>query len=142
MITYDELMENILTAQEEMLKRGIEANSVTLNGKKYGKLIENLPPNMKPTIFGMAVRAEYSMPDDYDFFVQHEQPQPKTKTVDTIETLSASNEKQKVAYDILNIIKTYAYSKRPEYVQFRVNNGSKGVIDAIIQYIIDIYLTD
>lgn len=48
-------------------------------------------------------------------------------------------EKQKVAYDILNIIKTYAYSKRPEYVQFRVNNGSKGVINAIIQYIIDTY---
>ena len=48
-------------------------------------------------------------------------------------------EKQKVAYDILNIIKTYAYSKHPKYVQFRVNNGSKGVIDAIIQYIIDTY---
>lgn len=49
-------------------------------------------------------------------------------------------EKQKVAYDILNIIKTYAYSKHPKYVQFRVNNGNKGVIEAIIQYIIDTYL--
>lgn len=49
-------------------------------------------------------------------------------------------EKQKVAQDILEIIKTYAYSKDPEYIEFRVNNGSKGVIDAIIQYIIDTYL--
>ena len=125
-----------------MLEHGIEANSVTLNGKKYGKLIKNLPPNMKPTIFGMTVKAEYAMPDDYDFLVQYEPPQSKTKVVDAIEAMSASNEKQKVAYDILNIIKTYAYSKRPEYVQFRINNGSKGVINAIIQYIIDTYLTD
>lgn len=74
----DELIESILTAQEEMLKHGIEANSVTLNGRKYGKLIENLPPNMKPTIFGMAVKADYALPDDYDFLVQYEPPQPKT----------------------------------------------------------------
>jgi len=77
-MTYDELMQSILTAQEQMLKHSIEANSVTLNGRKYGKLIENLPPNIKPTIFGMAVKAEYAMPDDYDFLVQHEPPNPIT----------------------------------------------------------------
>ena len=77
-MTYDELMKSILTAQEQMLKYSIEANSVTLNGRKYGKLIENLPPNMKPTIFGMAVKAEYAMPDDYDFLVQYEPPHPQT----------------------------------------------------------------
>ena len=75
---YDELMQSILTAQEEMLKHKIEANSVTLNGRKYGKLIENCPPNMKPTIFGMAVKTDYAMPDDYDFLVQYEPPQPIT----------------------------------------------------------------
>ena len=74
----DELVKSILKAQEEMLKYKIEANSVTLNGRKYGKLIENCPPNMKPTIFGMAVKAAYDMPDDYDFLVQYEPPQPKT----------------------------------------------------------------
>ena len=51
------------------------------------------------------------------------------------------NEK-KTAYDILNVVKTYAYSKENEFVQFRVNNGSKGVIDAIIKYIEATYLTD
>jgi len=75
---YDELMESILTAQEQMLQHGIEANSVTLNGRKYGKLIENLPPNIKPTIFGMAVKADYGLPDDYDFLVQHEPPKLKS----------------------------------------------------------------
>lgn len=77
-MTYDELIESILTAQEQMLQHSIEANSVTLNGRKYGKLIENLPPNMKPTVFGMAVKADYALPDDYDFLVQYEPPQPKT----------------------------------------------------------------
>lgn len=75
---YNELCEAILTAQEEMLKYKVEANSVTLNGRRYGKLIENCPPNMKPTIFGMAVKADYALPDDYDFLVQYEPPQPKT----------------------------------------------------------------
>ena len=77
-MTYDELMKSILNAQKEMLKHSIEANSVTLNGRKYGVLVENLPPNMKPTIFGMAVKADYALPDDYDFLVQYEPPQPKT----------------------------------------------------------------
>lgn len=77
-MTYDELMKSILTAQEQMLQHSIEANSVTLNGRKYGKLIENLPPNMKPTVFGMTVKADYALPDDYDFLVQYEPPRPKT----------------------------------------------------------------
>lgn len=77
-MTYDELIESILTAQEQMLQHSIEANSVTLNGRKYGMLIKNLPPNIKPTIFGMAVKADYALPDDYDFLVQYEPPQPKT----------------------------------------------------------------
>lgn len=75
-MTYDELVDSILTAKEEMLKHKIEANSVTLNGRKYGKLFENCPPNMKPTIFGMAVKTDCALPDDYDFLVQYEPPQP------------------------------------------------------------------
>lgn len=86
-MTYDELMQNILTAQEEMLKYKIEVNSVTLNGRKYGKLIENCPPNMKPTIFGMAAKVAYDMPDDYDFLVQYEPPHPQTNA-DRIRSMS------------------------------------------------------
>lgn len=86
-MTYDELMQSILTAQEQMLKHSIEANSVTLNGRKYGKLIENLPPNIKPTIFGMAVKADYALPDDYDFLVQYEPPQPKSNA-DRVRSMS------------------------------------------------------
>lgn len=77
-MTYNELCESILTAQEEMFKCGIKANSVTLNGRKYGKLISNCPLNMKPTIFGMAVKADHALPDDYDFLVQYEPPKPQT----------------------------------------------------------------
>lgn len=83
----DELIQSIVTAQEEMLKHSIEANSVTLNGRKYGKLIENLPPNIKPTICGMAVKADYALPDDCDFLVQREPPQPITNA-DRIRSMS------------------------------------------------------
>lgn len=86
-MTLDELIQSIVTAQEEMLKHSIEANSVTLNGRKYGKLIENLPPNIKPTICGMAVKADYALPDDYDFLVQREPPQPITNA-DRIRSMS------------------------------------------------------
>lgn len=86
-MTYDELMQNILTAKEQMLHHSIEANSVTLNGRKYGKLIENLLPNMKPTVFGMAVKADYALPDDYDFLVQYEPPKPITNA-DRIRAMS------------------------------------------------------
>lgn len=86
-MTLDKLIQSIMTAQEEMLKHSIEANSVTLNGRKYGKLIENLPPNIKPTICGMAVKADYALPDDYDFLVQREPPQPITNA-DRIRSMS------------------------------------------------------
>ena len=97
-MTYDELIESILTAQEQMLQHSIEANSVTLNGRKYGKLIENLPPNMKPTVFGMAVKADYALPDDYDFLVQYEPPQPKTNG-DAIRAMTD----EELAYFMANI---------------------------------------
>ena len=84
---YEELMDSILTAQREMIKHCIEANSVTLNGKKYGKLIEKLPSNMKPTIFGMAAKVDYAMPDEYDFLVQYEPPNPITNA-DRIRAMS------------------------------------------------------
>lgn len=77
-MTYNELCERILTAKEEMLKCEIEANSVTLNGRKYGKLVDDCPVGMKQTIFGMAVKTDYTMPDDYDFLVQYEPLQPMT----------------------------------------------------------------
>ena len=107
-MTYNELCEAILTAREEMLKHKVEANSVTLNGRRYGKLIENCPPNMKPTIFGMAVKADYALPDDYDFLVQYEPPQPQTNA-DRIRAMSDEELAEWLA-DILN----HCDNKKPE----------------------------
>lgn len=105
-MTYDELMKSILTAQEQMLQHSIEVNSVTLNGRKYGKLIENLPPNMKPTVFGMAVKADYALPDDYDFLVQYEPPQPQTKA-DLIRAMSDEELADKFEEIQLKTVKAY-----------------------------------
>lgn len=101
-MTYNELCESILTAKEEMLKCAIDANSVTLNGRKYGKLIENCPPNMKPTIFGMSVKTDYSMPDNYDFLVQYEPPQPKTNA----DRIRAMTDKE-LAGEILELFEAF-----------------------------------
>jgi flagellar basal body rod protein FlgC len=70
-----------------MLKCAIEANSVTLNGRKYGKLLKNLQPNIKPTIFGMAVKVDNALPNDYDFIMQYEPPKPQTNA-DRIRAMS------------------------------------------------------
>ena len=98
-MNFNELCESILTAQEEMLKHNIEANSVTLNGRKYGKLLEFLPPNVKPTIFGMALKADYALPDDYDFLVQSEPPKPKTNA-DRIRSMPDEELAEWIAYGL------------------------------------------
>ena len=91
-MTYDELMESILTAQEQMFKHSIEANSVTLNGRKYGKLIENLPPNMKPTVFGMAVKADYFENNHEEYTVRLRVMEKESPIIDL--TLSVPTESQ------------------------------------------------
>jgi len=122
-MTYDELMDSILTAQEQMLKHSIEANSVTLNGRKYGKLIENLPPNMKPTVFGMAVKADYALPDDYDFLVQYEPPQPQTNA-DRIRSMT-DEELAEFLRPLTECVRCYAWDKEDCYDMRPCYTGEK-----------------
>lgn len=69
---YEDLFDRILTAQDMLLREGVRANTVVINGKKYGRLANDV--NLKwrtsytPAIFGMAVDVD-SLPDDYDFVV-------------------------------------------------------------------------
>lgn len=81
---YDDLCERILCAQEEMLKHGIEANTVVLNGKKYAKLMK---PGYYPTIFGMALEVDRMLPDDWDCIVQYREPKFATNA-DRIRAMS------------------------------------------------------
>lgn len=81
---YTDLCERILAAQEEMLKHEVEANTVVLNGKKYAKLMK---PGYRPTIFGMALEVDRSLPDDWDFIVQCREPQLATNA-DRIRAMS------------------------------------------------------
>jgi hypothetical protein len=71
---YYELCDRILRAQEEMLKHEVEANTVILNGKKYGAIFKS---GYRPSIFGMAAECE-SLPDDWDFIVQYREPKIST----------------------------------------------------------------
>ena len=80
---YDDLCERILCAQEEMLKHEIEANTVILNGKKYGALFKS---GYRPSIFGMAAECE-RLPDDWDFIVQYREPKLATNA-DRIRAMS------------------------------------------------------
>lgn len=74
-MSFDELLRAIADAREELLKHKIEANTVILNGRKYGCLFE---PGLRPSIFGMAVECDAAIPDRYDFIVQYREPEPLT----------------------------------------------------------------
>lgn len=70
------LIERIVEAQDIALKDGIEANAVVVNGRKYGMLKNR--PGLTPTVFGMRLETREDMPDNYDFIVQHREPEPLT----------------------------------------------------------------
>ena len=79
---YMELVERILAAQEEFLKAKIEANTVILDGRKYGKLFDC----GTPTIFGMTVLFD-NLPADYDFLLQYRE-ETKMTNGDRIRSMS------------------------------------------------------
>lgn len=70
----DELIERIRTAQDKMWEEKLTANTVVLNGKKYGCLFEL---GFRPSICGLTAELA-NLPDNMDFIVQYRVPQPKT----------------------------------------------------------------
>lgn len=82
---YDELIRRILDAQEEMLKCEVEANTVVLNGRKYGKLFKD---GFRPTIFGLKAEVA-NLPDEWDFLVQYVEPEPLNRDSETLKKIFA-----------------------------------------------------
>lgn len=70
----DELIERIRTAQDKMWEEKLTANTVVLNGKKYGCLFEL---GYRPSICGLTAELA-PLPDNMEFIVQRREPQPKT----------------------------------------------------------------
>jgi hypothetical protein len=70
------LYERIIEAQNLAFMNEIKANTVVINGRKYGMLKDE--PGFVPTIFGMKAETKAAMPDEWDFFLQERPPQPKT----------------------------------------------------------------
>lgn len=68
--------ERIIEAQNLAFMNEIKANTVVINGRKYGMLKDK--PGFVPTIFGMKAETKADMPDEWDFFLQERPPQPKT----------------------------------------------------------------
>ena len=57
-----------------MLKDLVKANTVIINGKKYGRLAEFMFNHQychTPTLFGLNVGVDMQMDDDFDFFVTY-----------------------------------------------------------------------
>ncbi len=71
-----DLLERIIEAQDLLLMNEIKANTVVINGRKYGMLKDK--PGLAPTIIGMKAETRVDMPDDWDFFLQERPPQPQT----------------------------------------------------------------
>lgn len=84
-IQMDELINGIVSAQEELLKDRIVANTVILNGKRYGKLIQ---AGFHPTICGMS--CDFApLPDDFAFAVQYRmEPKQPESNADRIRAMS------------------------------------------------------
>lgn len=71
---YEDLIDRIWIAHEEMLKCSIEANKVIINGNTYVRLNEYfMRAKIKPSIIGLRVEIRNDLPDDWDFIVQHEE---------------------------------------------------------------------
>lgn len=71
-----ELMDRIVEAENRAIKEEIEANTVVINGRKYGMIKDK--PGLLPTIFGMRAETRVDMPDDWDFFIQQRPPKVQT----------------------------------------------------------------
>lgn len=72
-----DLYERIIEAQNLAFMNEIKANTVVINGHKYGMLKDK--PGFVPTVFGMKAETKADIPDEWDFFLQERPPQPKTK---------------------------------------------------------------
>ena len=70
-----ELMERVREAENQMLLHDVEANTVLVNGHKYGMLPPH--PGLVPTLFGMRLETRDDLPDDWDFLIQYRKPEPE-----------------------------------------------------------------
>ena len=72
----DELIDRIRTAMDKMWEEKLTANTVVLNGKKYGCLFEL---GFTPSICGLTAELG-NLPDNMDFIVQYRcrEPEPTT----------------------------------------------------------------
>lgn len=95
---YEDLIEKILIAQEEMLKHCVEANTVVINKKRFAKLGAEINRSMllgnTPMICGLAAVTD-DLPDEVEFIVQ-DRPFPPMSLLD--QTLAENKRlKQKLA---------------------------------------------
>lgn len=83
---YDDLIERALEAEEKMIYDGFRANTIIINGKKYGRLYNFIRRRygdgsygmLAPCIAGLTVRGA-PLPDDFDFIIAGVSPQFDTK---------------------------------------------------------------
>ncbi len=93
---YKDLFEKIATAQEELLKHCVEANTVIINGRRYAKLaheVELCCFGFTPMIFGLAVETSNALPDDWEFIVQHRTYPPTSEYEKLVKENRALKEK-------------------------------------------------
>lgn len=80
-----DLYERLIEAENLALMNEIKANTVVINGRKYGMLKGK--PSIPPTILGMRAETKADMPDEWDFFLQKRPQQPMTNA-DRIRAMS------------------------------------------------------
>lgn len=80
---YQELYKRIVDAHNKMLENRVRANTVIINGRKYGmlgKTIEDaLLHGYTPTIVGLSTDVTCGLPDDFDFVVMEKNNPPRSE---------------------------------------------------------------
>ena len=87
MNTYDELFQRIADAKEKLLENQVRANTVIINGRKYGMLGFQIQDSLRngctPSLVGLSANSTCALPDDFDFIVT-DQPFPPQSEFDRL----------------------------------------------------------
>lgn len=80
---YDDLFQRIADAREKLLENRIRANTVIINGRKYGMLGHQIQDALRlgytPSIVGLSADSTCALPDDFDFIVTDQLRPPQSE---------------------------------------------------------------
>ena len=104
---YEDMIHRVYDAYDELLKEHVMANTVIINGKKYGRLADfmyNHTYIKGPVLFGMSMGVDMKMDDDFDFWIANAWHPPRTDYDKLKSDYDALKEKYEDIKELMNKI--------------------------------------